>query len=445
MEIKTDNRGIALILTIIIVTLLLFLGIYILNNALNEEMIAKSQGYGVNSYYLAESGMNHMTWKIINDATFANNFITDPLWFETLTKNDPLGSGSGSYTVTASNKAAGDCDVKSTGQFDIGNGKSSQRVIKTNLFRPTGTVSTPIDDSAGFASFWIQLRNININFLNGSAHCNGNFLANNTGINMYIDGDLRAGGKYNEHTSAVVAWGATSEIYADNWSDYAPRGVGPADSIPMPSVDFDIDPANSLKALAEAESLVTGLKCDYTQTEFSDYLWDALDLNSGISQLPDCKYIYVDGDVELKGGIELRSPVSGGMLAIGDDLTVGKFSYWKKGGTTYSYDSGYNDIIFTYIAGQPSGIFVKDKIDFLQYTGEISFEGIIYSVNTFEIRNLSYHDFYVRGATVGYWLNIDSCPLINMTIEHDPDIINDTLDYTPEAPTLSINHWEEEY
>src|SRR5680860_1622094 len=100
-----NNKGVALIITILLMSLLLFLSLYFLNFSLTEKRISQSQTLGIKTYYLAEAGVAEMIWQLKNNETYKNNFENDPSWTETLIRNNPFGSDSGSYKVTIANSS----------------------------------------------------------------------------------------------------------------------------------------------------------------------------------------------------------------------------------------------------------------------------------------------------------------------------------------------------
>ena len=76
-----NNRGIELIITILLMTVILFLAAYLLDAALIENRIALSQSWGAKTYYLAEAGIQEMVWKLKNDSAYKLNFETNrPVW-----------------------------------------------------------------------------------------------------------------------------------------------------------------------------------------------------------------------------------------------------------------------------------------------------------------------------------------------------------------------------
>ena len=53
---QRNNKGVALIITILLMSLILFLSLYFLSFSLTEKRISHSQTWGAKTYYLAEAG-----------------------------------------------------------------------------------------------------------------------------------------------------------------------------------------------------------------------------------------------------------------------------------------------------------------------------------------------------------------------------------------------------
>ena len=61
-----QQRGFVLILSVLILTTLLMVGSYLIASSTSENKIAQAQALATKNYYLAESGVNEMIWKIQN-------------------------------------------------------------------------------------------------------------------------------------------------------------------------------------------------------------------------------------------------------------------------------------------------------------------------------------------------------------------------------------------
>lgn len=405
------KKGSTLLITILLMNLILFLSIYFLNFSITEQKISTSQSEGAKTYYLAEAGIAEMVYKLKNDATFKNNFETNASWTETITRNEPFGTGSGSYEVTITNSALAHGEIVSTGIIDIGSGKTTQRVVKTYVYRALGSGGVTVGENCGYADGNIDISFSEVNFIGGSAHSNNTFIINGLS-NVDVDQDLSAVGNLNLHWLSTLNVGSTT--YAANYP------AGPATSITMPAVDFDSADPNSFLNRADVV---------YTENEFETLMWNnqTLTLNDPIT--------YVTGDVVLRGGQDL---IINGLLVIEDDLTVGKTLNW---GLRF----GYNSIEINHTSGQPAGILTKGKIDFKTFTGDIDAHGVIYASDQLTVASFPLgYSFTAEGGLIARKLSLTSVWQAIDIIRNDT-ILNETLGATIFSPVITVEHWEEEY
>lgn len=391
-----QNNGVALIVTILLMTLVLYLSLYFLNFSLTEERIARSQSLGAKTYYLAEAGIAEMVWKLKNDAVYENNFKTNPSWTETLTRNDPFGSNSGSYSVTITNSALARGEIIATGSYNIGD-NTSQRTVKAAIYKAIGAIS--IEENAGYANGNIDISTSNVNFYNGGAHSNNIFNVNGE-TEMFVEGDLSAVNNYNEN------WKASTTITGIT---NAPG----ADYIDMPAVDFNSADPNSYINIADIV---------YDEDGFED-LMEAnpnLVLNDLIT--------YVNGNVDLE---DLQSLTINGLLVIKGLLDI---------------EDNLTFITVNHTEGNPSGIICYDDIDIDGYSGNLDINGIIYSGDKIDITDIpdSASTININGAIVSRKLTITNVKE-PFNITYDNEIITTSLRDTEFSPLIIFDHWEEEY
>lgn len=406
---KIKQDGIAMIFTVLLMSLVLFLAIYFLNFSITEDKMAKSQSNGEKTYYLAEAGVNEMIWKLKNDAAYKDNFEDNPSWTAGFTRLSPFGADSGSYEATITNSSRAHGEIVSTGKINLGGGKTAQRVIRTTVYKALG--QTGIEDSAGYADGNIDISGSRVNFYDGSAHSNNDFIVNNGSI-IYIDSDLKAVRNYLE------SWTSTStiagQIYAKN---HPPEAV----AIDMPAIDFNSTATSSYKNRA---TII------YEAKDFEELMEDNqnLTLNDPIT--------YVEGDVELRGAQNLTV---NGLLVVERDFTVGFRERWGS-------RTGPSSLIINHATGTPSGILAGRHINFNSYTGNVNSVGLIYAADQLNITNLAAgaYTFDARGALVGRKLTVTgSWRQINIT--HDNDLLLDIFPPTEFSQIILTEHWEEEY
>jgi len=404
---KQKNKGVVLLGALLIMSLILFLSIYFLNLSVSENKISESQTLGMKTYYLAEAGINHMVWKLKNDAAYRDNFKTNPTWTQSFTVNNPFGAGSGSYTVSITNTAVGDGNIESTGTINI-NGNTGQRVIKTKVFKAIG--ESPVGNNGAYADGNIDISYSKVNFNNGDAHSNLNFIVNGNGTIVNAAQDIDVVNNYNQNDSVTV--NVAGAIHS---KDYPPAAA----YVDMPAIDFDSASPNSYKSRATAI---------YTENQFENLLKNNQNLTlDGI--------IYVTGEVEIKGA---RNITINGVLVADEEIEVGDSNCWRG-------KCGKNNITVNHTAGQPSGLISKEKVEFESYTGNINISGIVYSTDKLDINGLSSSNtFTVNGGLVGRKLTITS-GWGQVTVNLDNAINVDALGEADSSPIITVEHWEEEY
>ncbi|MFA5318383.1 MAG: hypothetical protein WC323_02825 [Patescibacteria group bacterium] len=406
-NIKTDNGGIVLILTVIVMALLLSLGTYFMSFSMSDFKISTSHASAMQSYYLSEAGMNEMIYKLKNDPEYESEFISNDNWTQTLARENALFPDC-SYSVTIANTSAGHGDITASSSVNSISFNPAQRIVKAGAFRASGGSS--IGDNGAYADGNIDISYSRVNFLNGSAHSNNVFNVNGLST-VNIDNDLNAVGNFNQSWTAQVTYGG--EIHAANF-------IPAAEYMAMPAVDFDSDDVNSFKSRADVI---------YTSSEFEDLMEDNqnLTLNDLIT--------YVEGDVDVDGGQNL---IVNGLLIVERDFMVGK-NYCAKS------RCGFSSVTVNHASSTPAGIFAKRKVEFFLWSGNINLNGIVYANDQMTIQGFPFaSSFNAYGGLLGRKLTITS-PLQEINIYHDIGIIADTLNPMFSSPIINIDHWEEEY
>ncbi|PIT93931.1 hypothetical protein COU00_01705 [Candidatus Falkowbacteria bacterium CG10_big_fil_rev_8_21_14_0_10_43_11] len=415
---KNDQGGVTLILTLIVMSLLLFLGIYFMSFALADYKISFSHAQAVQGYYLAEAGLHEMIYKLKNDDAYRVPFETDSDWSATLSRNNVFNTGE-SYSISIRNNSQAHAQIVATSSISLLDATSAQRVTQTDVFKALG--QSPVQDSSGYADGNIEISASIVNFHNGSARSNNIFDVKFAGT-VAIDKDLNATGNFLKSWASTVM---TSGVNVDSDSSHVHAANYPPAAAPinMPGVDFDSTSPNSYKNRA----IATGVY--HTSSAFETLMRNNqnLTLNEAIT--------YVDGDVKLCGGQNL---IINGVLAIGRDLIVGqKYGCWSR--------YGLNSITVNHATGQPAGILAKRKIYFETSTGTININGIIYANDQLSVAGIPFGmNFETRGGMISRKLTITSFwrPL---NIYYDNAILAEVLGATEFSPVVNIEHWEEEY
>ena len=405
LKIKENKKGVALLVTVLLMSLILFSSLYFLNFSLTEKKISHSQAWGAKTYYLAEAGINEMIWKLKNDATYENNFKTNPSWTAEFTRDDPFGVGSGSYKVSITNFDLATGEIVSTGSIDVGGDKTSYRVIRTSIYKAlAGGLE---GDLATFGNHNININYSNVNFYDGNTYVNhdvdvGGF------SEIFFAGDLMAGHSFD------VAFEASTTVAGNIYVPYAGK-------IEIPAIDFNSSDPNSYKNKADIV---------YDDDDFEDLMWNnqTLTLNNDIT--------YVDKDVFLRGGQTL---IVNGILVVEHDFEMGGNECWND-------RCGNNIITINNTPGKPAGIIAKHDIDFKQYTGNVNINGLVYASHDVTIDNLAVgDDFNVNGAIVaGHDSDFFSTPRV-VNIYYNPETFPGIFSSADFSPIITVEHWEEEY
>ena len=348
-----------------------------------------------------------MVWKLKNDAVYKQNFETNPVWTTNFSRVNPFGADNGSYSVSIVNSSQAHGVITSTGTINIGDGKTSQRIVKTYVYRSMG--QTGVQNNAGYADGDINISAALVNIYGGGMHSNINAIVNLIST-VNIDNNLDVVNNFNKSALSTVNVGG-----AIHSKDYPPA----ASTIVMPAVDFDSASANSLKNKATVT---------YTKAQF-DALSAAnqnLVLNGPIT--------YVDGDVELKCN---RKLTVNGLLVSSRDINIGKFSW------SCFLQCGQNDVTVNHATGVASGLLAKRKMNFDPCTGNINVNGVVYASDEFKTLSLP-QQFNISGGLIGRKLTMTSIwQPINITINNQ--YLSEALGATEFSPIITVEHWEEEY
>jgi len=465
MEKNFQEKGVILIVSVLILGVLLTLGAYFLTFTLTESRISKSQIAGIQDYYLAEAGVNEVIWKLKNDPVWKSNFETPPgcyNWSANFSRSNTLLPNS-SYQVQIQNSDCARGQIIATSSLNLALGKSAQRVVKTKVFKAIGSLT---GDSAVFSGGTSENIDINASLVNVY---NGNLFANNnlsigliSNVDVYdnpdtenLEGKAVAGG------NLTVSWLSSLDSLArcaKNVCQGDCTGQGcPPSIISMPMVDFDSNNDNSYKKKALAKEGLgqcsilcnqaqCSTKCVLTDSEFTDLLWQVgeegtLTLNNEIT--------YVTGSIDLKGA---RFLVVNGALVADGTISIGENQCWTNKGHK---DCGNDQITVSDPGtGKPSGILTKGKINFGLYSSYHTMDivGLVYAND--EIRIVSVPQiFRVTGGVLGRKIAIVSV-WASMNFYLDNTIITEGIwggskppggTTPPYSPVVTIEHWEESY
>ncbi len=481
---KNWQKGTVVIITFLILVVLLLLGSYFLTFVLTETRISKSQEAGTQTYYLAEAGINEAIWKLKND--WEEDFVrclnyseancgeeTCQNWSANFSRTFPDGS---KYNVSIQNSACGRGQIISTAALLLPGGKTTQRVIKTIVFKALGS---PTGDSAIFSGG--SSENVDIKYSRLRIY-DGNLFSNHilkikggSTIEVY-DNPLT---EDDPETEEIIENLEGQVLVVDNligseqitaYETLCAKDICtekcalagsscPPASKSTPLVDFESpSPSYSFKSRAQtAEDLgqcqiigydinstqvVNDNRCIYSASEFEDFLSDVgeggtLTLNP--NNLRNIIFYIESGNLELKQGCHL---IINGVLVVYDNLYIGKKGL---GG----------QITINQPDESPSGLLVRRKIEFgsLSAFQTINITGVVYSYEAVDMISIP-ETFNILGGMVARKLSLTSLwQWLNITL--DDDIILYGLGYlidgeavTPDpefSPIITVDHWEESY
>ena len=301
---RTDNRakhiagrqpGFVLVTAMFVMLILLSLGYFVSAFTLTEKKISLSQAASVQTYYLAESGVNEAIWRLKNDAAWKSGFESSANWSATAVRSSALYPNS-SYSISIQNKSKANADITVTGRISL-NGAVAQRVIKTSIYKALG--ESAIGSNGEYADGNIDMSGTNLTIVNGGLFSNLNVIANYWS-HINADGAVQAVNNINCNNSSSIT--AASQKSA-NVNPPAPSPIA------MPAVSFDnAGDSNSLKARASKV---------YTAKQFSDLLWanrnKTLTL-TGITYVTGDVVINYYNDINLNGAI-----VADGNITLGEN------------------------------------------------------------------------------------------------------------------------------
>ncbi|PIR94776.1 hypothetical protein COT95_02380, partial [Candidatus Falkowbacteria bacterium CG10_big_fil_rev_8_21_14_0_10_37_6] len=168
-----DNNGYVLVITVLVTSLMLFLGIYLSSLSFMENRISHSHANAIQSYYLSEAGVEDMIFKIKNNLNgYGTSFEQNELWTASFTRNSPFDPST-SYEVSITNTDNALGEITSAGFVALPNGNNAQRIVKITIFRALG--DTILTDIGALSNGNIDISLSKVNFYNGGPFSNNNF------------------------------------------------------------------------------------------------------------------------------------------------------------------------------------------------------------------------------------------------------------------------------
>lgn len=450
---KIEKGGI-LIISILVLGLMLFLGAYFISFGLTGSKMAQSHKAATQTYYLAEAGVGETIFKLKTDPTWKSAFETQP------TVEDPTCSfwsippyqrtgdlfENGSYTVTVTNLGCAKAELASVATIQLGEGKTSQRIVKAKVFKAIGNPVSDFNVFTGGSS-----ENIEIKFTDPLNIHNGNIFSNSKIKLRYwsrvvVDNKALAGNNILlSENSQLIATSCAANMCD---SGCATSTECPPEQVSMPPLDFDSDDPGSFLSRAKNSdcSLIRTdgkINCVFTPEEFEKLMWQ----NYPALSLPTSTITYVTGDVNIRASQQLTV---NGVLVADRDFSLGEDFCWTRPDPPFLWCGSAQLTVKR--PGSPednlsSGILAKRKINAGGWLGigvkALDITGLIYAGDEMRLSAVAapieiHGGIAVRKFTLSsMWEGVD--------IHLDSDVIIDTFGSPTYSPMVVVDHWEEEY
>jgi hypothetical protein len=396
---QQPRKGFVLIMSILMLTSLLVSGTYLISVANSENKISQAVLVASKNYYLAETGINEMMWKIQNDTATKNAFIAGTLDEDSsITRNNVFGDSNASYQVSARNTVPAEAWIIATSSFNINNA-ISQRVIKTYISQPHGT--TPWTYSS-FSGGQGTQENGNMVFT-GSGK-----VFKITGGNLHSNQIFKIQGCEIEAVNAALTSSNRIDVIGGGQLTLTNSTTQyPVSMKNMLQIDFDSVSPNSWKNRATLK--------------FSEAQFNALPNNTLLAGI-----IYVDGNANITN----KNFYLIGVLVASGNINI---------------DNTNKNFILaagTYVGG---GLLAKNNLGISTNNGSFNATGMLYSAKSFSIYNNN-TNFNINGSITAYDVGISG---IGTTIDlvFNPNSYVNVIDpiNNPVGPVIQISHWEEQY
>jgi Tfp pilus assembly protein PilX len=394
------SAGFVLITSILFLVALLILGSYLISIANSESKISIAQYISDQNYYLAETGIHDMLWKIKNDAATAQAFTAGTLSADTdISRNNIFGDSAASYQVSARNTVSNEAWIIATSTYQV-NELISRRVVKAHVYKATN-ITNPWEYST---------------FSGGrGGQQNGNFTFTGAGVVLISNGGrlhanqvfkvqgcelvINDGGVSSSNVINVVGGG---QLTLNNSYQEAPTST-----VDMLQIDFDS---------ADPKSWKNRATISYTSAQFN-----ALPDNTTLTGI-----IYVNGNASLIG----KNMTINGVLVVNGTLSL------VNSGQIF-------DVNFNPIYG--SGILAEGNLSITTSGGTATIDGLVYSGNTLSITS-SGTAFTFNGSIAGFDSRITASGGA-IILNYNPEYTQPVTDpnYNPNATLITIDHWEEVY
>ena len=435
-----------MVMAMIILGTMIFLATYFLSFTISGAKITQSYELSAKAYYLAESGLAEAIFKLQKDPVWQAVFETmptteDPLCAEwsisPLIRDSVLELG-GSYVVTVVNLGCAKAEISSVGTVAYGEA-AGRKVAKTQVYKAMGNVVSEFGVFSGGSSENIEFSATNPMHIHGGSLFSNNLLKVKNQSQVSVDNKaLAANNILIDNNAQLLATSCAKNICQEGCRSISEC---PPESVSLPPLDFDVSTSTSYLALALQSNCAATRQdgktnCFFTPAEFEKVMWDSYPLFS----LPANATVYVAGDVKI---LASQTVTINGILASDGNVDVGDNLCWTYSAFPYVRCGNPRVIALAPGAGQFSGILAKGKVNVSNYLNSLTVQGLIYAGGEAKFSSLS-NSTVIRGGVVGRKLSFSS--LWNgFDIYLDSDMVVDIFQNAQYSPTITIDHWEEDY
>lgn len=441
-----NTKGSIMVMAMVILATLTFLATYFLSFTITGAKMTQSYELSTRAYYMAEAGLAEAIFKLQKDPVWQAAFetmptIEDPLcagWsISPLTRVSVLELG-GSYTVSVVNLGCAKAEISSIGTVTYGDA-TGRKVAKTQVYKAMGNVVSEFGIFSGGSSENIEFKSSNpVRIHNGSLFSNNLLKVKNESQVSVDNKALAANDILIDNDAQLNAISCAKNICQEGCEAISEC---PPDSVSLPPLDFDSDEPTSYLSQAQQGDCSSVRQdgqsnCLFTPAQFTKIMWD----NYPSLSLPVGATVYVAGDINISAS---QTVTVNGILAADGNINLGNNLCWMYSAFPYVRCGNPNIVVLSPGAGQSSGLLAEGKVNVSNYLNSLNVQGLIYAGEEAKFSSLN-HQTEIHGGVVGRKLTFSS--LWNgFDVYLDPDMIVNTFHDVQYSPTITIDHWEENY
>ena len=435
-----------MVMAMIILSTLIFLATYFLSFTITGAKTTQSYELSTRAYYLAEAGLAEAIFKLQKDPVWQVAFETMPTvedpecvgWsISPLARTSVLESG-GSYTVSVVNLGCAKAEITSVGEVIYGEA-TARKVAKTQVYKAMGNAVSEFGIFSGGSSENIEFSLASpMHIHNGSLFSN-NLLKIKKESQVFVDNKaLAANDILVDSDAQLLAISCAKNICQEGCQVISEC---PPDSVSLPPLDFDLSTSTSYLSQAKQSDCSSVRQdgksnCLFTTAEFEKIMWDSYPSLS----LPVNTIVYEAGDINISAS---QTMTVTGVLATDGNINLGNNLCWMYSVFPYVRCGNPRVIVVSPGVGQSSGLLAKGKVNVSSYLNSLNVQGLIYAGGEAKFSSLS-NPTEIHGGVVGRKLSFSSI-WNGFDIYLDPDMMINTFHNAQYSPTITVDHWEENY